>query len=69
MASHRKFNHRIYLSEGVFAELTLVYSRGRFVRLPWTPAEFCEGEAIDFFLRVRESFAVVEETVVQQAAG
>jgi len=67
MASHREFNHRIYLGEGVFGELTLVYSRGRFVRLAWTPAEFCEGEAIDFFLRVRESFAVVEEPLVQKA--
>jgi hypothetical protein len=67
MASHREFNHRVYLGEGVFGELTLVYSRGRFVRLPWTPAEFCEGEAIDFFLRVRDSFAVVDEPVARQA--
>jgi len=67
MASHREYNHRLYLGEGVFGELTLVFSRGRFVRLPWTPPAFCEGEAIEFFLRVRDSFAVVDEPVTQQA--
>ncbi len=61
MASHREYNHRVYLRDGVFAELTLVYARGRFVRLPWTPPDFCEGEAIEFFLRVRESFETVGE--------
>jgi hypothetical protein len=60
MASHREYNHRIYLGGGVFGELTLVYSRGRYVRLPWTNLDFCQGEAIEFFLRVRESFEVVE---------
>jgi len=56
MAFRHEFNHRIYLSHGVFAELALVYAKGRFVRLPWTDDDFCEGEAIEFFLRVRESF-------------
>jgi hypothetical protein len=61
MASHREYNHRVYLGKGVFAELELVYSRGRFVRLPWTELDFCQGEAIEFFLRVRESFETVDE--------
>lgn len=61
MASHREYNHRVYLGQGVFAELVLVYSRGRFVRLPWTNKDFCQGEAIEFFVRVRDSFEMVEE--------
>jgi hypothetical protein len=61
MASHREYNHRVYLRDGVFAELALVYSRGRFVRLPWTVVDFCQGEAIEFFVRVRQSFEMVEE--------
>ncbi len=55
MAAHREFNHRVYLANGVFAELTLVWSRGRFVRLPWTDEDYCCGEAEEFFGRVRES--------------
>jgi len=56
MSSCREFNHRIYLYDGVFAELTLVYARNRFVRLPWTLPDFYHDEAIAFFDRVRETF-------------
>ena len=68
MASHREINHRIYIGDGVFAELALVYSRGRFVRLPWTNQDFCQGEAIEFFLRVRDSFEMVQEALNLQAS-
>ena len=60
MASHKEYNHRIYLRDGVFAELVLVHAHGRYVRLPWTnPDYFCD-EAIDFFERVRSSFEIIE---------
>ncbi len=55
MACGREFNHRIYLTDGVFAELSLVWSRDRFVRLPWTDEDFCHPEAIEFFTGVIES--------------
>ena len=58
MASHREYNHRIYLKDGVFAEVALIYSGERFKRLPWTNPDLCCDEAIDFFLRVRGSFEV-----------
>lgn len=60
MASTREYNHRIYLSDGIFAELTLVHARGRFVKLPWTPDDFCKGEAIEFFERVKNSLMPTE---------
>ncbi|MDZ4724277.1 MAG: DUF4416 family protein [candidate division Zixibacteria bacterium] len=56
MVSHREYNHRIYLTNGVFAELVLVWSKNGFARMPWTPADFYHDESIDFFLRIRESF-------------
>jgi len=61
MASHREYNHRIYLKEGVYAETVLIYAKGRFVRLPWTCTDFCYKEAIDFFLRVRGSFELLDK--------
>ncbi len=60
MASHREYNHRIYLRDGVFAEMQLIFSKGRFHRLPWTNPDFCEGEAIEFLERVRNSFDLVD---------
>jgi hypothetical protein len=67
MASHREYNHRVYLTDGVFAELALVHSKGRFVKLPWTNMDFCQGDAIEFFLRVRDSFELVDEAPVSKA--
>ncbi|PWB71474.1 hypothetical protein C3F09_07855 [candidate division GN15 bacterium] len=62
LASHREFNHRIYLGSGVFAEVCLIWSRGKFCRLPWTNPDFCHDEAVDFFVRVRSSFDVADES-------
>jgi len=60
MTSHREYNHRIYLKDGVFAEIVLVFAKGSFRRLPWTGVDFCHIEAIDFFRRVRSSFELLE---------
>ena len=60
MASHRELNHRVFLNDGVFAEVTLIYAKGGFRRLPWTHPDFCENEAVDFFMRVRNSFELAE---------
>ena len=60
MASHREYNHRIYLKDGIFAEVSLIHANGGFRRLPWTHPDFCEAEAIEFFTRVRNSFELAE---------
>ncbi len=60
MASHREYNHRVYLRDGVYAETTLIYARDRFVRLPWTSPDFCHGEALDFFQRVHTGIELVQ---------
>lgn len=59
MAAARDLKQRVYLSDGVFAELTLIYSKGCFNRLPWTHADFCTEEAEDFFRHVRDSLEIV----------
>jgi hypothetical protein len=61
MASYREFNHRIYLGDGVFSDIQLIYSLGKFTRLPWTNPDFCHEEAIDFFQRVRATFELIDE--------
>lgn len=60
MASHREYNHRVYLRDAVYVEIALIYSQGRFNRLPWTVPDFYDDEAIDFFERVRASFDMVQ---------
>jgi hypothetical protein len=67
MASHKEYNHRIYLRDGVYGEISLIYAHDKFCRLPWTNADFCANEAIDFFQRVRSSFEILEPA--QEALG
>ena len=36
LASTKNFSHRIYLKKGIYAEVTLIYTRKSFQDLPWT---------------------------------
>jgi hypothetical protein len=60
MASHNEANYHIYIKDGVFAELALVYGRGQYLRVPWTNKDYYNEEAIEFFNRVREYFDIIE---------
>jgi len=40
LATGKNFSHRVYLGNGVFADLTLVYRGGEFRPLPWTYPDY-----------------------------
>lgn len=44
LATGKPASHRIYLDQGVWADLTLTYQRGGFQPLPWTYPDFEAGE-------------------------
>ena len=46
----------MYLSKGVYADLTLVFHRGSFRPLEWTYRDYSSPEVIDFFNRERENY-------------
>ena len=56
MASTHEYNYRIYISDGIFADMQLIWAHGQYTRLPWTNPDYCNDDAIDLFIRVRESF-------------
>jgi hypothetical protein len=47
--------HRVYLGEGIFAEVTLLYQKGGYSRLPWTYPDYDTPLATEFFRQVRSS--------------
>ncbi len=57
LASAKNFSHRIYLSDGIYAEVTLQYKKGGFRTLPWTFPDFASGRYDAFFLELRKSLA------------
>jgi hypothetical protein len=36
LATGKNYTHRIYLGQGIYADLTLIYQKGAFQVLPWT---------------------------------
>jgi hypothetical protein len=46
--------HRIYLRDGIFAEVTLMYRKGTFKPLEWTYPDYRGRDYIDFFNELRE---------------
>jgi hypothetical protein len=45
--------HRVYLGQGIFAEVTLLYQKGGYSRLPWTYPDYDTKLARDFFFETR----------------
>lgn len=54
LASGKPAAHRVYLGQGIYAEVELVFERGSFRRLPWTYPDYREPRALAFFNEVRE---------------
>ena len=58
LASGKNFSHRIYVGRGIYADLTLIYQRGRFEKLPWTYPDYADEPVQEFLIRVRNKYAV-----------
>ena len=52
----KDYSHRIYLSDGIFAETTLIYQAGEFKKGLFAYSDFTEPETLALFKRMREEF-------------
>ena len=48
LATGKNYSHRIYLRDGVFADLTLVFEKGEYRPLPWTYPDYASPEIRTF---------------------
>jgi len=53
LASMKNFSHRVYLGRGVYAEVTLLYRKGRWQPLEWTFPDYASGRYGTFLSAVR----------------
>lgn len=58
LATGKNFTHRIYLKEGIFADLTLIFTKGRFQVLPWTYPDYRDSKMLGFLEKVRKKYMV-----------
>ena len=56
LATTKDFVHRIYLSKGIYAEVTLYYKDKTFNSWPWTYPDYRTVEYIGIFNRIRSLY-------------
>jgi hypothetical protein len=54
LATGKNFSHRVYLRDGVFAELALLFRKGEYRPLPWTYPDLASEGIRAFLAEVRE---------------
>jgi hypothetical protein len=58
LATGKDYSHRIYLGQGIYADLTLVFRKGRYRPLEWTYPDYAGEVMGDFLNHVRERYAL-----------
>jgi len=58
LATGKNFTHRIYIGSGIYADLTLIYTKGAFQALPWTYPDYSDGKMLGFLDLVRRKYLI-----------
>ena len=58
LASGKNFSHRISIGRGIYADLTLVYSHGRYRALAWTYPDYADDPVRTFLELVRKKYVL-----------
>jgi hypothetical protein len=56
LASTKDFYHRLYLSQGIFAEVTLHYRKGCYRYFSWTYPDYKEPAFLEFLEKARAKY-------------
>jgi hypothetical protein len=56
LVTGKNYTHRIYLSRGIYADLTLLFQRGTFEALKWTYPDYGSPEMIQMFNDIRRRY-------------
>lgn len=67
LATCKNFSHRIYLSKGVYADLTLIYRGNNFVALEWTFPDYADTDMRNLLKGIRQRYVLQLEKIREQA--
>lgn len=56
LATGKNFSHRIYLTDGIWADLTLIFHKGDWFDLPWTFPDYATSEIKEHLTRIRDMY-------------
>jgi hypothetical protein len=63
LATTKNFSHRIYLGDGIYGDVQLIWRGGRFIGNPWTYPDYLEKDTISFFTSVRNTYMKNKEPI------
>ncbi len=58
LATGKNFAHRIYIGQGIYADLTLLYQEKAFRTLPWTYPDYADSIIQSFLIQVRKRYVI-----------
>lgn len=58
LATGKNFTHRIYIGEGLYADLTLIYQNKDFQTLPWTYPDYASEPVLSFLRQIRKKYRI-----------
>lgn len=56
LATGKNYSHRLYLGQGLYGEVTLLYQKGAWQSLPWTYPDYASSQLLDFFDQARKKY-------------
>ena len=56
LATGKNYSHRIYIGKRIYADLTLICTKGRFQALPWTYPDYSEENMLIYLEKVRSKY-------------
>jgi hypothetical protein len=65
LATGKNYSHRIYIGQGIYADLTLIYQKGAYRPLPWTYPDYADDAMGAFLMQVRQTFGENIKGIVQ----
>jgi hypothetical protein len=49
LSTAKPYSHRIYLADGIYGELCLLFKQGKYTPLDWSYPDYSHEQVIDFF--------------------
>jgi hypothetical protein len=56
LATGKNYTHRLYLGQGLYGEVTLIYQKGAWRPLPWTYPDYASSPLLEFFAQARKKY-------------
>ncbi|MFH1077338.1 MAG: DUF4416 family protein [Pseudomonadota bacterium] len=56
LATGKNYSHRVYLRDGIYADLTFIYRKSAYQRLEWTYPDYAEDAIHGFLQKIRKRY-------------